>query len=52
MIEVLREVVPTASKIAVLANPGNPMHRFIMSVVRTFGADRGGDYRSVGLVRG
>jgi putative ABC transport system substrate-binding protein len=27
MIEILREVVPTASKIAVLANPGNPIHR-------------------------
>lgn len=26
-IEVLREIVPTASKIAVLANPGNPTHR-------------------------
>jgi putative ABC transport system substrate-binding protein len=31
MIEVLREVVPTASKIAVLANPGNPMHRLIIA---------------------
>jgi len=26
-IEMLREIVPTASKIAVLANPGNPMHK-------------------------
>jgi putative ABC transport system substrate-binding protein len=26
-IEVLRQIVPTASKIAVLANPANPMHR-------------------------
>jgi putative ABC transport system substrate-binding protein len=26
-IDLLREIVPTASKIAVLANPGNPMHR-------------------------
>ena len=26
-IEILREIVPTASKIAVLYNPGNPMHR-------------------------
>ena len=26
-IEILREMVPTASKIAVLANPGNPMHK-------------------------
>jgi putative ABC transport system substrate-binding protein len=27
MIETLREMVPTASKIAILVNPGNPMHR-------------------------
>src|SRR5207344_3448574 len=26
-IEMLREIVPTASKIAVLANPGNPIHK-------------------------
>jgi putative ABC transport system substrate-binding protein len=26
-IEVLRQMVPAASKVAVLANPGNPMHR-------------------------
>jgi putative tryptophan/tyrosine transport system substrate-binding protein len=26
-IEMLREIVPTASKIAVLSNPGNPIHR-------------------------
>ena len=30
-IEILREIVPTASKIAVLANPGNPMHRLIIA---------------------
>jgi putative ABC transport system substrate-binding protein len=30
-IEVLREIVPTASKIAVLANPGNPMHRLTIA---------------------
>jgi len=31
MIEILREMVPTASKIAVLANPGNPVHRQIVT---------------------
>jgi putative ABC transport system substrate-binding protein len=30
-IEILREVVPTASKIAILANPGNPIHRFTIA---------------------
>jgi len=30
-IEVLRELVPTASKIAVLANPGNPIHRLVIA---------------------
>jgi putative tryptophan/tyrosine transport system substrate-binding protein len=30
-IEMLREMVPTASKIAVLANPGNPIHRLIVA---------------------
>ena len=25
--EILREIVPGASKIALLVNPGNPMHR-------------------------
>ena len=30
-IEILREIVPTASKIAVLANPGNPMHRLTIA---------------------
>jgi putative tryptophan/tyrosine transport system substrate-binding protein len=30
-IEILREMVPTASKIAVLANPGNPVHRLIVA---------------------
>ena len=31
MIEILREMVPTASKIAVLVNPGNPIHRLIIA---------------------
>ena len=30
VIETPREMVPTASKIAVLANPGNPMHRLLI----------------------
>jgi putative ABC transport system substrate-binding protein len=30
-IEILREMVPAASKIAVLANPGNQMHRLMMA---------------------
>ena len=30
-IEILREIVPTASKIAVLANPGNPIHRLVIA---------------------
>ena len=30
-IEILREIVPTASKIAILANPGNPIHRLIVA---------------------
>ena len=30
-VEILREMVPTASKIAVLANPGNPIHRLIVA---------------------
>jgi ABC-type uncharacterized transport system substrate-binding protein len=30
-IETLREIVPAASKIAVLVNPGNPMHRLIVA---------------------
>ena len=29
--ELLREMVPTASKIAVLANPDNPMHRLVIA---------------------
>ena len=29
--QILREIVPTASKIAVLANPGNPIHRLIIA---------------------
>jgi putative ABC transport system substrate-binding protein len=30
-IQILREMVPTASKIAVLVNPGNAVHRFIVA---------------------
>jgi putative tryptophan/tyrosine transport system substrate-binding protein len=30
-IQILREMVPTASKIAVLVNPGNPTHRLIVA---------------------
>jgi len=30
-IEILREMVPTASKVAVLVNPGNPIHRLIVA---------------------
>jgi putative tryptophan/tyrosine transport system substrate-binding protein len=32
-VELLRELVPGASKIAILANPGNPMHRLGLAVV-------------------
>jgi ABC-type uncharacterized transport system substrate-binding protein len=31
MIEILREMVPTASKIAILVNPGNPTHRLFVA---------------------
>ena len=31
LIEILRELVPTASKIAILVNPGNPMHRMAVA---------------------
>ena len=31
IIEILREIVPAASKIAVLANPGNPIHRLVIA---------------------
>jgi putative ABC transport system substrate-binding protein len=31
MIDTLREMVPTASKIAILVNPGNPIHRLIVA---------------------
>jgi putative ABC transport system substrate-binding protein len=31
MIDTLREMVPTASKIAILANPGNPIHRLVIT---------------------
>ena len=31
VIEILREMVPTASKIAILVNPGNPIHRLIVA---------------------
>ena len=30
-IEILRELVPSASKIAILVNPGNPMHRLVLA---------------------
>jgi putative ABC transport system substrate-binding protein len=30
-IEILRELVPGASKIAILVNPGNPMHRLMLA---------------------
>ena len=30
-IEILRELVPSASKIALLVNPGNPMHRLVLA---------------------
>jgi putative ABC transport system substrate-binding protein len=30
-LEILREMVPTASKVAVLVNPGNPIHRLIVA---------------------
>jgi len=41
-IEILQEIVPNASKIAVLANPGNPMHRLgiaeeLPHIARTLG---------------
>jgi ABC-type uncharacterized transport system substrate-binding protein len=31
MIEILREMIPTASKVAMLVNPGNPNHRLIVA---------------------
>jgi putative ABC transport system substrate-binding protein len=31
IIEILREIVPTASKVAVLVNPGSPTHRLIVA---------------------
>jgi putative ABC transport system substrate-binding protein len=34
-IEILRELVPGASRIALLINPGNPMHRLILADPRT-----------------
>ena len=30
-IDILREMVPTASKIAILVNPGNPIHRLVVA---------------------
>ena len=30
-IEILREIVPSASKIAILVNPGNPMQRLVLA---------------------
>ena len=32
-IEILKEIVPAASKIAALANPGNPIHRLVIAEV-------------------
>jgi putative ABC transport system substrate-binding protein len=32
-VEILRELVPSASKIALLVNPGNPMHRLVLAEV-------------------
>ena len=32
-VEILRELVPGASKIALLVNPGNPMHRLLLAEV-------------------
>ena len=29
-VEILRELIPSASKIALLVNPGNPMHRLAL----------------------
>ena len=31
IIEMLREMVPTASKIAILVNPGSPTHRLVVA---------------------
>jgi putative tryptophan/tyrosine transport system substrate-binding protein len=31
VVEILRELVPGASKIALLMNPGNPMHRLVLA---------------------
>src|SRR5262249_6442454 len=30
-IEIFRELIPSASKIALLTNPGNPMHRLVLA---------------------
>ncbi|MEH2614360.1 ABC transporter substrate-binding protein [Bradyrhizobium sp. AZCC 1693] len=43
-IEILRELVPGASKIAILVNPGNPIHRLLLaeeipSTARNLGVD-------------
>ena len=35
--EILREIVPGASKIALLVNPGNPMHRLNFAEPRRLG---------------
>jgi len=32
-IQILRDLVPTASKIAILVNPGNPMHKLVLEEV-------------------
>jgi putative ABC transport system substrate-binding protein len=31
LIEILREMIPTASKVAMLVNPGNPIHRLVVA---------------------
>ena len=40
-IEILRELVPGASKIAILANPGNPMHRLGLAEVPSIAQSTG-----------
>src|SRR5262249_25463968 len=42
-VEILRELVPGASKIALLVNPGNPMHRL------TLATELSGPARSLGV---
>jgi putative ABC transport system substrate-binding protein len=40
-IEILRELIPGASKIAILANPGNPMHRLGLAEVPSIAQSTG-----------